>query len=61
MKKKYYKSKSSDFDRDFGYNQTKKAGRIKDRSSKRKLSIYDDYDNNDDLYAGREKFKSRNK
>lgn len=58
MKKKFSKNRSSNFDNDFDYG---KKGGGKDKSSKRRLSIYDDYEEDDDVYSGREKFKNRNK
>ena len=54
MKKKFPKSKSSSFDGDFSRNKNES---VKDKSSKKRLSIYDDYD--DDMYSNRVKFKSR--
>jgi hypothetical protein len=56
MKKKFPKSKSSSFDGDFGRN---KSESVKDKSSKKRLSIYDDYEDEIDMYSNREKFKSR--
>ncbi len=58
MKKKFSKGKSSGFDRDFDSGHDKK-GSGKDKSSKKRLSIYDDYEEDDDLYSNREKFKNR--
>ena len=57
MKKKISKSKPG-FDNDFDFGRNKK-GSGKDKSSKKRLSIYDDYEDDDDLYSSREKFKSR--
>ena len=59
MKKKISKNRSSDFDGDFN-NHGKKGGG-KDKSSKKRLSIYDDYEDDDDMYSGHEKFKNRHK
>ena len=58
MKKKILKGKSSNFDNDFDYG---KKGSGKDKSSKRRLSIYDDYEEDDDVFSSREKFKNRSK
>ena len=59
MKKKFSKGRSSDFDGDFDYHGKKSGG--KDKGSKKRLSIYDDYEDDDDMYSNREKFKSRHK
>ena len=58
MKKKFSKNRSSDFDGDFDYG---KKGGGKDKGSKKRLSIYDDYEEDDDIYSGHEKFKNRHK
>ena len=58
MKKKISKSKSSGFEGDFDYG---KKGGGKDKSSKKRLSIYDDYEEDDEIFSSREKFKNRNK
>jgi len=60
MKKKHFKGKSSDYDSDFGSAFSKKASG-KDKSSKRRLSIYDDYEEDDEEFMIREKFKNRHK
>jgi len=59
MKKKHFKGKSSDFDSDYGNLNKKVSG--KDKSSKKRLSIYDDYEEDDDELMMREKFKNRHK
>ena len=56
MKKKFSKNRSSSFDNDLDYG---KRGGGKDKSSKKRLSIYDDYEEDDDLYSSREKFRNR--
>jgi len=58
MKKKISKSKSSNFDGDFDFGHGKK-GSGKDKSSKKRLSIYDDYEEDDEIFSSREKFKNR--
>jgi hypothetical protein len=60
MKKKISKNRSSGFDGGFDSGQGSK-GVAKDKSSKKRLSIYDDYEEDDDIFLPREKFKSRNK
>ena len=61
MKKQNLNSKQSSFENDFSNNEGKKVAGAKDKSSKRKLSIYDDYEENDDEFVIREKFKNRHK
>ena len=58
MKKTNFKSNRSDFGNDYDSAPGKKA-RAKDKSSKRKLSIYDEYEDVDDEYIIHEKFKNR--
>lgn len=60
MKKKHFKGKSSDYDSDSGSGFSKKVSG-KDKSSKRRLSIYDDYEEDDEEFMTREKFKNRHK
>ncbi len=60
MKKKHLKSKPSGSEGDYGSNLSKKVSG-KDKSSKKRLSIYDDYEEDDDVFVMREKFKSRHK
>lgn len=60
MKKQNLNSKQSSFENDYDSNHGKKGG-AKDKSSKRKLSIYDDYEEDDDEFVSREKFKNRHK
>ena len=60
MKKQNLNSNQSSFDSDFGSNSGKKVG-AKDKSSKRRLSIYDDYEEDDEEIVSYEKFKSRHK
>lgn len=59
MKKQNLNSKQSSFDSDFGSNSGKKVG-AKDKSSKRRLSIYD-YEEDDEEFVSYEKFKNRHK
>ncbi|MEZ5102946.1 MAG: hypothetical protein R2757_00495 [Draconibacterium sp.] len=60
MKKKNLKGKPSGFDSDYGVGMGKKVAG-KDKSSKKRLSIYDDYEEDDDELMQREKFKNRHK
>ena len=60
MKKKNLKSKQSGFEGDNSSILNKKVTG-KDKSSKRKLSIYDDYEEDDDEFVMREKFRGRHK
>ncbi len=60
MKKKFSKGRLSDFDGDSNLNHAKK-GSGKDKISKKRLSIYDDYEEDDDIYSSHEKFKTRHK
>ena len=59
MKKKHFKGKSSDFDSDYANLNKKVSG--KDKSSKKRLSIYDDYEEDEDEFIPKEKFKQRHK
>lgn len=59
MKKNSPKKNYSDSDDNF--NQGKKSAITKDKSSKRKLSIYDEYEDDDDILPHQEKFKNRRK
>lgn len=59
MKKKHFKGKYSDFDNDYFPQNKKVSG--KDRSSKRRLSIYDDYEEDDDEFIMKEKIRGRHK
>lgn len=60
MKKNIVKKNYSDSDDSFGSG--KKGAVSKDKSSKRKLSIYDEYEEEDDeLLPHQEKFKNRRK
>lgn len=60
MKKRNLNSKQSNFDRDSDSNSGKK-GVAKDKSSKRRLSIYDNYEEEDEEFINYEKFKNRHK
>lgn len=59
MKKTNFKSNHSEFDIDYDSAPGKKVSRAKGKSSKRKLSIYDEYEDVDDMYVIHEKFKNR--
>jgi len=53
------KKKHSDFDDSFSLG--KKGAIAKDKSSKKRLSIYDEYEEEDELFPHQEKFKARRK
>ncbi|MBT3386180.1 MAG: hypothetical protein HN778_11510 [Prolixibacteraceae bacterium] len=59
MKKSNFKSNQADFKNGYDSVSGKKTPRTKDKSSKRKLSIYDEYEDVDDKYINREKFMNR--
>ncbi|KAF0234790.1 MAG: hypothetical protein FD181_3621 [Prolixibacteraceae bacterium] len=59
MKKSSLKKHHSDFDDSFG--AAKKIAIGKDKSPKKRLSIYDEYEEEEDLFPQQEKFKSRRK
>lgn len=56
MKKNSIRKNHSDFDDNYEFG---KKGASKDKSSKKRLSIYDEYDEEDDLIQNQEKFKHR--
>ncbi|MCF6331880.1 MAG: hypothetical protein L3J11_01235 [Draconibacterium sp.] len=60
MMKKEVKRDHSGFESDYDSLRVKKVVGSKDRSSKRKLSIYDEYGDEDE-YLMNEKFKNRHK
>jgi hypothetical protein len=60
MKKNSVKKNYSDFDDNFV--QGKRVSVSKDKSSKKRLSIYDEYEEEeDDVFPHQEKFKNRRK
>ncbi len=59
MKKSSLKKHHSDFDDNFG--PVKKGVTAKDKTSKKRLSIYDEYEEEEDLFPHQEKFKGRRK
>jgi hypothetical protein len=59
MKKNSLKKNYSDSDDNF--SQGKMSAVTKDKSSKRRLSIYDEYEDDDDFLPHQEKFKNRRK
>jgi hypothetical protein len=59
MKKNNLRRNHSDFDG--SYESGKKGSASKDKSSKKRLSIYDEYEEEDDLFLNQEKFKNRRK
>jgi len=59
MKKSSLKKHHSDFDDSF--SSVKKGAIAKDKSSKKRLSIYDEYEEEEDLFPQQEKFKGRRK
>lgn len=61
MKKKNLRRDHSGFDSDFDSNSGKNVSGGKGKSSKHKLSIYDEYDDVDESYVSYEKFKGRHK
>ena len=58
MKKQTFKRNPSDFDD--SYNSGKGSVH-KDKSSKKRLSIYDEYEDDEDDFMSQEKFKHRRK
>lgn len=59
MKKNSLKKNHSDFDDNFSLGKKGAVG--KDKSSKKRLSIYDEYEEEDELFPHQEKFKGRRK
>jgi hypothetical protein len=59
MKKISLKKNYSDFDDSFSLG--KKGAVAKDKSSKKRLSIYDEYEEEDESVQHQEKFKNRRK
>jgi hypothetical protein len=59
MKKNSVKKNYSDFDDNFSLG--KKGAVAKDKFSKKRLSIYDEYEEEDELLLHQEKFKNRRK
>ncbi len=59
MKKSSLKKNHYDFDDSFGLG--KKGAIAKDKSLKKRLSIYDEYEEEEDLFPHQEKFKGRRK
>jgi hypothetical protein len=59
MKKNNVKRNFSDSDDDYGMGR--KGSGSKDKAGKKRLSIYDDYEEDDDFYPHHEKFKGRRK
>lgn len=59
MKKNSLKKNHTDFDDSFSLG--KKGAIAKDKSSKKRLSIYDEYEEEDELFPHQEKFKGRRK
>jgi len=59
MKKNSVKKNYSDFDDSFSLG--KKGAVAKDKFSKKRLSIYDEYEEEDELLQHQEKFKARRK
>ena len=60
MKKKNLKKGHRGFEDDYDLSGKKSAG-TKSKGSKRKLSIYDDYEEDDEEFISYEKFKKRHK
>jgi len=61
MKKKNLKRNNKGFEDDSNFNVGKKGAGAKSKDSKRRLSIYDDYEEDDDEFISYEKFKKRHK
>jgi len=61
MKKKNLKKGRKNFEDDYDFNAGKNGAASKSKGSKRKLSIYDDYEEDDDEFIAYEKFKKRHK
>lgn len=59
MKKNNLKRNHSDFNDNYEFG--KKGSGSRDKSSKKRLSIYDEYEEEDDLFLNQEKFKNRRK
>jgi hypothetical protein len=59
MKKNSVKKNHSDFDDSFSLG--KKGAIAKDKSLKKRLSIYDEYEEEEELFPHQEKFKARRK
>ncbi len=59
MKKQSVKKNSFNSEDDFGSGR--KSTGSKDKTSKKRLSIYDDYEEDDDFFPHQEKFKNRRK
>ena len=59
MKKNSLKKNYPDSDDNFSFG--KKVAVAKDKSSKKRLSIYDEYEEEEDILPHQEKFKSRRK
>ena len=60
MKKKNLKRNQKGFDDESKFSSGKNSV-PKDKSSKRRLSIYDDYEEDDDEFISYEKFKKKHK
>lgn len=61
MKKKNLKRNRPGFEDDSDFYSGKKSSGAKAKTSKKRLSIYDDYEEEDDDFIAYEKFKKRNK
>jgi len=59
MKKNNLRRNHSDFDDNYEFGKMGSGSR--DKSSKKRLSIYDEYEEEDDLFLNQEKFKNRRK
>ena len=57
MKKNSIRKNNSDFDDSYDFGRNGVASR--DKGSKKRLSIYDEYEEEDDLIQNQEKFKHR--
>ena len=61
MKKKNLKRGHKGFEDDSNFSSGIKSSGVKSKDSKRKLSIYDDYEEDDDEFISYEKFKKKHK
>lgn len=61
MKKKIQKRNHSGFEDDYEFKSAKKSRPVKDKSNKKRLSIYDDYDDDEDDFMLNEKFGNKRK
>lgn len=61
MKKKNVKGGSHRFDDETDFNSNRKGVSSKSKGSKKRLSIYEDFDEEEDDFSNYEKFKKKRK